>query len=378
MKPQRNDPCPCGSGRKYKRCCLPKERHLAPGESLWSYAGKMRRIQHADDYPVEACYLNADWKEQGLARIVVTRSQENGKVMVGVFLVDIFCLGVKNAFCNEGLSRRQIEDELLPGCYQNEEPMRVGINYATEIIYGAVDYARSLGFEPHPDFELSRRVLGTEELSRTRSLQFGGPEGKPLYIAGPDDDASAVLQKLREKLGENGFDFITPEDDREAAEEDEDRQHGLVSRVLTGAKEFLDSDLRTYKHLRQMGMQLMGAITKSLPRELILQAARDLRLLDKKGRIVCDTEDELSFIMDRAIHDIPWPEQRWIEIYYQDEAAKLSLDQQAHLKAHIRPAFSLYEVSKVSRGRGLWLVDLFCPEEFFLMDIGLGTTAEEG
>jgi len=21
----RNDPCPCGSGKKYKRCCLPKE-----------------------------------------------------------------------------------------------------------------------------------------------------------------------------------------------------------------------------------------------------------------------------------------------------------------------------------------------------------------
>src|SRR6516225_1314577 len=23
-KPGRNDPCPCGSGKKYKRCCLPK------------------------------------------------------------------------------------------------------------------------------------------------------------------------------------------------------------------------------------------------------------------------------------------------------------------------------------------------------------------
>jgi len=22
----RNDPCPCGSGKKYKKCCLPKER----------------------------------------------------------------------------------------------------------------------------------------------------------------------------------------------------------------------------------------------------------------------------------------------------------------------------------------------------------------
>ena len=254
----------------------------------------------------------------------------------------------------------------------------MGINYAKEIIYGAVDYARSLGFEPHPDFELSRHVLGTEEFSRTRSLQFGGPEGKPLYIAGPDDDSPSVLRKLRERLGENGFDFIMPADDWGALEEDEDRQPGLVGRVLSSAKELLNSDLRTYKHLRQIGMSLMTTVSKSLPRELILQAARDLRLLDKKQTIVCDTEDEFSFIMDRAIHDIPWPKQRWIEIYYQDEAAKLSLDQQAYLKAHMQPVFSLYEVSKVSRGRGAWVVDLFRPKEFFLMDTGLGTTAEEG
>ena len=379
MKPQRNDPCPCGSDKKYKRCCLPKERDQAPRGSLWSYAGQIQRIQHADDYPVEACYLNTDWKERGLARIVVTRRQQNGRAMVGVFLVNIFCLGLKNAFCIEGLTTRQIEDEILPRCYQDEEPTRIGINYAKEIVYGAVDYARSLGFEPHADFELSRHVLGTEELSRTRGLQFGGPRGKPLYIAGPDDDAPAVLKKLREKLGEDGFEFITPADDWEVLEkEDDDRQLGLGSRVLSSAKELVDSDLRTYKQIRQTGMHLMTRVTKSLPRELILQAASDLRLLDKTRTIVCDAEDELSFIMDRAIHDIPWPKQRWIEIYYQDEAAKLSLDQQAHLKAHIQPVFSLYEVSKRSRGRGVWLADLFRPKEFFLMDTGLGTTAEQG
>src|SRR5262249_42425399 len=116
------------------------------------------------------------------------------------FLVDTFCLGVKNAFCNEGLGRRQIEDQLIPGCYQNGEPTRVGINYVKEIIYGAVDYARSLGFEPHPDFELSRHVLGSEEIGWTRNLTFGGPEGKPLYVAGPDDDAVTILQKLRQRL----------------------------------------------------------------------------------------------------------------------------------------------------------------------------------
>lgn len=25
-KPGRNDPCPCGSGKKYKQCCINKER----------------------------------------------------------------------------------------------------------------------------------------------------------------------------------------------------------------------------------------------------------------------------------------------------------------------------------------------------------------
>jgi hypothetical protein len=174
-----------------------------------------------------------------------------------------------------------IEDELLPRCYQDEEPTKIGINYAKEIIYGAVDYARSLGFEPHPDFELSRHVLGTEELGRTRGLQFGGPRGKPLYIARPDDDAPAVLSKLREKLGEDGSEFITPADDWEAIEEDDDRQPGVVSRVLSSAKELVDSDLRTYKHIRQIGMPLMTRVTKSLPTELILQAARDLRLLNR-------------------------------------------------------------------------------------------------
>jgi hypothetical protein len=28
----RNDPCPCGSGKKYKRCCLDKDRMSKVGD----------------------------------------------------------------------------------------------------------------------------------------------------------------------------------------------------------------------------------------------------------------------------------------------------------------------------------------------------------
>jgi SEC-C motif-containing protein len=38
MKPRRNDPCSCGSGKKYKNCCLAKERQRneAPQELAWT------------------------------------------------------------------------------------------------------------------------------------------------------------------------------------------------------------------------------------------------------------------------------------------------------------------------------------------------------
>ncbi len=41
MKVKRNDPCPCGSGRKYKKCCLDKEQQTP--DLLW------RRLRETDD-----------------------------------------------------------------------------------------------------------------------------------------------------------------------------------------------------------------------------------------------------------------------------------------------------------------------------------------
>jgi hypothetical protein len=31
----RNEPCPCGSGKKYKRCCALKKDDLTLGSRLW-------------------------------------------------------------------------------------------------------------------------------------------------------------------------------------------------------------------------------------------------------------------------------------------------------------------------------------------------------
>ncbi len=42
MRASRNAPCPCGSGKKYKHCCLQKDREAGPGKGLEQYEDLLR------------------------------------------------------------------------------------------------------------------------------------------------------------------------------------------------------------------------------------------------------------------------------------------------------------------------------------------------
>lgn len=140
-----------------------------------------------------------------------------------------------------------------------------------------------------------------------------------------------------------------------------------------------DSRIRKYKSIRAMGIPLMTKVGKTLPKELILQAAKDLRMLGKNGKtLIMDAENEVDFLMDRAIHDIPWPKGRWIEQICSQRIADYAPPEQAMLKAQAQAYFSLYEVSAIEAGRGLRLRDLFNGQELLLIDLGLSVTAEKG
>ena len=43
-KVNRNDPCPCGSGKKYKQCCLPKDRDAQAERVAWERAAQNMRV----------------------------------------------------------------------------------------------------------------------------------------------------------------------------------------------------------------------------------------------------------------------------------------------------------------------------------------------
>jgi hypothetical protein len=206
----RNAPCPCGSGKKYKKCCLPKEEPSPTFRDVKEYVDKTQLVKESGRLPAGACYVNSDWQEVGNARIVVLRHREDGRFIAGAYFVDVWCLGVKDAFCNPGITSKQVQSDYIRRLYFDRPPTIIGVNTAKEIILGAVDYAKKLGIPPHPDFDLASSVLGTDPWEPAHGYRFGGPNGKPFYVAGPDDDADAIVSHLTAKLGPNGFEFIAP------------------------------------------------------------------------------------------------------------------------------------------------------------------------
>ncbi len=63
----RNDPCPCGSGKKYKHCCLEKDRavELAPAiaQRVALQAHKATQAAQQKDFQADLLQSQATWQE---------------------------------------------------------------------------------------------------------------------------------------------------------------------------------------------------------------------------------------------------------------------------------------------------------------------------
>lgn len=84
-------------------------------------------------------------------------------------------------------------------------PIEAPIDLAQQLVLGAVDYARGLGFEPHPHFEPARGHLGSWE--GTCAIRFGR-DGEPYFVQGPGDDPAQVMGTLERSVGRDNYHFI--------------------------------------------------------------------------------------------------------------------------------------------------------------------------
>jgi hypothetical protein len=79
------------------------------------------------------------------------------------------------------------------------------VELARHLVFGAVAYARSLGFAPAPGFEATTGQLGP--WAGPSAIGFGR-DGKPFFVQGPRDNAAAILKTLERSVGPDNFHFL--------------------------------------------------------------------------------------------------------------------------------------------------------------------------
>lgn len=191
----------------------PKPNRQIPNSSIRQVIafGQSPHLQNARVYPLHGCWIMDGWQDTGITPVIVARMQDNDRIMFGVYMVDYYCLGIKNAYTRVDYSRNRFERELPKLCAN--APVSCSVELAHDLIYGALEYAEKLGFEPHPDFykQKADQILNPVDAHpRTNGVTFG-KDGKPLYVSGPYDSemkSRSVINTLTRTCGPGNFDYL--------------------------------------------------------------------------------------------------------------------------------------------------------------------------
>lgn len=188
--------------RKSKQQQLARAKHAGLGE----------RLAAAAQYPILHSWATLDVWTQGLGWLCLSRVLPNGSVAYAVFLVDRYCLGVKNAMADI-TSRFDYDTRVVRKMHGTFRSKQLYPACARKLVEEAIAYARALGLHPHADYDQAKLLFGTIDASEcTDTFEFG-KDGKPFFIAGPKDTperCQKVLQTLLESCGVEGFHYLVP------------------------------------------------------------------------------------------------------------------------------------------------------------------------
>ncbi|MGD0896500.1 MAG: hypothetical protein ABR915_01610 [Thermoguttaceae bacterium] len=183
-----------------------QRRELARRES----GGLPARFQEASTAPILHCWAAQNVWSAGIGHVVMSRQMPHGQVAFAVFLVDRYCLGVKDVFMN--VMPRAIYDQRVHDKLAKQGPLvLLKPECARKLIEGAVQYALDLGLPPHPDYRVAKLIFGSISAEACARQFVFGKDGRPFFFSGPNDDAAKcriILHALHEHCGPDGYHYV--------------------------------------------------------------------------------------------------------------------------------------------------------------------------
>jgi SEC-C motif len=184
-------PCPCGSGKKFKFCCY----------GIQKKGGVTPATLECCKFPVHECKVLKNWEEAGISPVYVSRELSKDSYVFVSYLVDFWCLGVKDTTLKFGISKKDLEYIYSGNDYDLEI---VSYQDARSLILGAIDFAKALDINPHSNWNGVPASFIEAQLPYEKKFSFGH-EGKPYYFSGPYDyeryDVEEIINKVSKAKG---------------------------------------------------------------------------------------------------------------------------------------------------------------------------------
>ena len=163
---------------------------------------------HARELPIYKCYMPQEGSAQGMSEIVVSRKRPNGKILFGVYLIDTYCLGVKDVMYHYDYDVEEFEKLVEKVFSRFEGYVECPYSDAHNFIYSAIEFAADAGLNPAQDFDKVGEYILEEDTDDIPLKHYPmGHDGKYLLIEGPTHAERKYVKMLRERLGDN-FDYI--------------------------------------------------------------------------------------------------------------------------------------------------------------------------
>jgi hypothetical protein len=161
--------------------------------------------------PIQRCLVQQHLFENGMGVLVLARGLTPTRVTMATFLLDVYCLGIKNIIV------RALEASELAYFITTMEETSPFVAMdpcdARKLLRDLALWAQSMGIAPHRDFAAAERLFGDVRLEASAATFQFGHDGKPLYVAGAYDSPVQIrrrLNDLRTRLGDDGFHYIVP------------------------------------------------------------------------------------------------------------------------------------------------------------------------
>jgi hypothetical protein len=198
--------------KRQQRLAKKKKKRSLRKKAINSALNVSTNASSYSKHPIHECLIPSNIFESGLGNIVATRRLSDGSIAVSAFIVDVQCLGVKNALFHV-MSEHEYENNFkanMPN-HHEENIKNVDPACAKKIITGAIAYAKKLGFSPHSDYYKSIGIFGDIDSNACPEKYEYGKGGKPFYMRGPNESipqANKIVEKLEKKCGEGNYDYI--------------------------------------------------------------------------------------------------------------------------------------------------------------------------